>query len=54
METLSYLLSRAKECGFTKECGFINGFLVGRRHDAGVEVSHLVFVDDVLILCDAS
>ena len=48
METLSYLLSRAKECGF------INGFLVGRRHDAGVEVSHLVFVDDVLILCDAS
>ena len=48
METLSRLLSRAKECSF------IYGFLVKRRHDVGVEVSHLFFADDTLILYDAS
>ena len=48
MENISRLLSKAKECGF------INGFLVKRRHDVGVEVSHLFFADDTLILYDAS
>ena len=42
------MLSRAKEGGF------INGFLVIGRHDVGVEVSHVFFVDDTLIICDAS
>ena len=48
MEALSHLLSRANE-----GC-FINGFVVRRRHDVGVEVSHLFFIDNTLILCDAS
>ena len=48
METLSRLLSRAKEGGF------INGFLIRGRNGVGVEVSHLLFIDDTLILCDAS
>ena len=48
MEALSHLLSRANE-----GC-FINGFVVRRRHDMGVEVSHLFFIDNTLILCDAS
>ena len=47
-ETLSYLLSRAKESGF------INGFLVRGKSGVGVEVSHLLFADNSLILCDAS
>lgn len=48
MKTLSHLLIRAKEGGF------IDGFSVGERDDVGVEVSHLLFADDTLILCDAS
>ncbi|RVX22997.1 hypothetical protein CK203_008379 [Vitis vinifera] len=48
METLFCLLSRVNEGGF------INDFLVRGRHDEGVEVSHLFFVDNTLIICDAS
>ena len=48
MEALSHLLSRANEGGL------INGFVVKRRHDVGVEVSHLFLADNTLILCDAS
>ena len=48
METLSRLLST------TNEGGFINSFLVRGRHVEGVEVSHLFFTDDTLILCDAN
>ena len=48
METLFHLLSKAKEGRF------INGFLVKGRNGVGVEVSHLSFADDTLILCDAS
>ena len=48
MKTLSCLLSRAKEDGF------INGFLVGGKSGVGVEMSHLLFADDTLILCDTS
>ena len=48
METLSCLLST------TNEGGFINSFLVRGRHVEGVEVSHLFFTDDTLVLCDAN
>ncbi|RVW17734.1 hypothetical protein CK203_071714 [Vitis vinifera] len=46
MEALSCILKRAKKEGFLK------GFLAGGRRSAGVEVSHLLFVDDTLILCN--
>ena len=48
VETLSRILLMAKEGGFT------DGFLVKGRNGLGVEVSHLLFADDTLILCDAS
>ena len=48
METLSHLLSRAKEGDF------IEGSPIKRRDDVGVEVSHLFFADDTLIFYDAS
>ncbi|RVW67778.1 hypothetical protein CK203_062452 [Vitis vinifera] len=48
METLSCLLSKANEGSF------INGFLVRGKNGVGVEVSHLLFANDTLILCDAS
>ncbi|RVX20166.1 Signal peptide peptidase [Vitis vinifera] len=48
METLSCILLRAKEGGF------IDGFLVRGRDGEGMEISHLLFVDDTLIFCDAS
>ena len=47
-ETLFCILIRVKERGF------IDGFLVRGRNDSRVEESHLLFVDDTLILCDAS
>lgn len=46
IETLSHILNR------TKERGFIAGFLVRGRGGVGLEVSHLLFVDDILILSD--
>lgn len=45
IETLSHILNR------TKERGFIAGFLV-RGRGVGLEVSHLLFVDDTVILSD--
>ena len=48
METLSRSLLRAKEEGF------IDGFLVSGRNGLWVEVSHLLFADDTLNLCDVS
>ena len=48
MEILSYLISRAKDGGF------IEGFWVKERNDAGVEVSNLFFADDTLIFYNAS
>ena len=47
MEVLSHILIRAKE-------GFIKDFSIKGRFGGGVEVSHLLFVDNILILCDAS
>ena len=48
MNILSCLISRVKEGGFSK------GFQLKKRHDVGVEVSHLLFANDILIFCDAS
>ena len=48
METLSHILSKVKEVGS------INGFLVRGRNGLEVEVSHLLFAYDTLILCDAN
>ena len=48
MEILSCLISKAKDGDF------IEGFWVKERNDAGVEVLHLFFADDILIFCDAS
>ena len=48
METLSHILLRAKEGAF------IDGFFVRGRNGLGVEVPHLLFAYDTLILCDAS
>ncbi|RVW62144.1 hypothetical protein CK203_063201 [Vitis vinifera] len=48
METLSHILLRAKEGAF------IDGFFIRGRNGLGVEVPHLLFAYDTLILCDAS
>ena len=42
------MISRAKDGGF------IEGFWVKERNDAGVEVSNLFFADDTLIFYNAS
>ena len=47
MEAFSQLLSSARNGGF------ISGFKVGGRGREGLIVSHLLFVDDTLIFCDA-
>ena len=47
MEALSYLLTRAV-CG-----GFLSACQVRGRGGEGVKVSHLLFVDDTLIFCEA-
>ena len=47
METLSRLMARA-----TQE-RFLSGFLVGMERDNPLMVSHLLFVDDTLIFCNA-
>lgn len=48
MEALSWILSRARKWGF------ILGFKVGGRGEVGIEVSYLLFVDGILILCDTN
>lgn len=47
MEALSRILRKAREGDF------ILGFSVGRR-GGDMEVSHLLFVDDTLIFCNAN
>ena len=48
MEVLSRLLKK------TKECNHIWGFHVGVVNSVGVCISHLLFVDDTILFCDAS
>ena len=48
MEVLSRLLKK------TKECNLIQGFHVGSVNSVGVRISHLLFVDDTILFCDAS
>ena len=48
IEALNYLLKRAKEGGF------LPGWKIRGRGREGVEVSHLLFVDDTLVLCKPS
>ena len=48
MEVLSRILKK------TEEGGFIQGFHVGPMNSTGIRVSHLLFVDDTILFCDAS
>ena len=48
MEVLSHILKK------TEDGGFIQGFLVGPVNFTGIRVSHLLFVDDTILFCDAS
>ena len=47
MEALSCILERARESGF------LSGFKVlGRNAEEGLEISHLLFVDDTFVFCE--
>ena len=48
MEVLSQLLRR------TKEAGLIQGFKAGKAMGNGLSISHLLFVDDTIVFCDAA
>mgnify|MGYP006992883390 FL=1 len=48
MEVLSKILRK------TEECGLLHGFHVGPMNSVGVRISHLLFVDDTILFCDAS
>ena len=48
MEALSRLLKR------TENGGFLCGFQAGSHRQGGVHISHLIFVDDTILFCDAS
>ena len=48
MEVLSRLLKKIEECNL------IRGFHVGDVNAIGVCISHLLFVDDTILFCDAS
>ena len=48
MEALSYFLRRAREGGF------LASFKVNGRDGEGLEVTHLLFVDDILVFCEVS
>ena len=48
IEVLSRLLQK------TEECNFIQGFQVGSANSVGVHISHLLFVDDTILFCNAS
>ena len=48
MEVLSHILKK------TEDGGFIQGFLMGPVNYTGIRVSHLLFVDDTILFCDAS
>lgn len=48
MKALSSILISAKEEGL------ISSFLVNGRGEEGVVLSHLLFIDDTIIFCNAS
>ena len=48
MEVLSRILKK------TEEGGLIQGFHVGPNNHTGIHISHLLFVDDTILFCDAS
>ena len=45
IEALSKLMAKAKEGGL------IRGFKIEGRGEEGTQVSHLLFVDDILLFC---
>jgi hypothetical protein len=47
MEALSRMLSRAMVGGY------LSGFQVDTQNATPLEISHLLFADDTLIMCDA-
>lgn len=47
MEALNCLLKRAREGGY------LSGFKVNGKGGEGLEISHLLFVDDTLVFCEA-
>ena len=48
MEVLSRLLKK------TEECNLIQGFQVGSMNSVGVCISHMLFANDTILICDAS
>ena len=52
MEVLSWILKKTEESGLL--CGLLCGFHVGRNTSVGVSISHIFFVDDTILFCDAS
>ena len=48
MEVLSRILKK------TKNSGLLCGFHVGPVNSIGVRISHLLFIDDTILFCDAS
>ena len=48
MEVLSKILKK------TEECNLIRGFHVGDVNVVGVRISHILFVDDTILICDTS
>ena len=48
MEVLSRLLKKIEECNL------IWGFHVGSVNSVGVHISHMLFLDDTVLFCDAS
>ena len=48
MEVLSWILKK------TEESSLLCGFHVGHNTLVGVSISHILFVDDTILFCDAS
>ena len=48
MEVISKILRK------TEECDLLHGFHVGPVNFVGVRISHLLFMDDTILFCDAS
>ena len=48
MEVLRRILKK------TKDSGLLCGFHVGPVNSIGVRISHLLFIDDTILFCDAS